>query len=77
MKMYESMFGKKQTLQEQISFLDLYKVADKQILDMVEGFIKQFNTPRPDILRSLSTLFATLAAEADQQVKEKQKKRKR
>lgn len=74
MKQYKSIFGKKRSLKEQLSFLKLYKHGDEEIMAMIENFIKKFNAPRTELYRAFATLFTTLAQEADMNEKEKAKK---
>lgn len=74
MKLYESIYGNKKKLNEQISFLKLYKHGDEEIMDMVENFIKKFNVPRNELYRAFANLFSTLAQEAEALEKEKNKR---
>lgn len=74
MKLYESIYGNKKKLNEQISFLKLYKHGDEEIMDMVENFIKKFNAPRNELYRAFANLFSTLAQEAEALEKEKNKR---
>jgi hypothetical protein len=64
----------KNKLEEQLSFLTVYKHGDEEIMQMIENFIKKFNAPRVEIYRALSNLFTTLAQETELAVKEKEKK---
>ena len=64
----------KNKLEEQLSFLTVYKHGDEEIMQMIENFIKKFNAPRVEIYRALSSLFTTLAQEAELAAKEKEKK---
>ena len=76
MKPYNTLFEKKKSLQEQISFLDIYKVGGDDVMKLVQDFISKFNAPRAEIYKELSKLFATLATEADEQMKERNKMKK-
>ena len=76
MQKYKSVFDKKKSLKESLSFLEVYKVGSEEIMAMIESFIKKFKAPRPEIYKALANLFNTLASEAEEQIKEKNRMRK-
>lgn len=68
---YESIYKTERgfKLSEDLSFLQIYKHFDENIMKIIESLIQKFNAPRAEVCRELATLFDTLALEAENKQK--------
>ena len=60
-------------LKEDLSFLNIWKYLDKDVMDIIEDLIKKFNAPRGKVCRELATLFDVLASEEEDKKSELEK----
>jgi hypothetical protein len=73
-KRYSSIYKNKK-LSENLSFLQIYKHFDEEMMKLIEALIQKFNAPRAEVCRELATLFDTLASEAENKQKALEKKK--